>query len=207
MEAMFGGVPVNPAAAEAEQQAAVEAADKAAKDAEYQADAQARYRQRQEEDFDSNGTIARLITTHKPPITAPTPGADYGKNTPTDLANAFNGQHAYALNQWQAGKGVVGPNGHEGEALFAGYNDPKEFSGGYGDSQDFAYQHDLQAWDASLQAKTPEEQQAFDKANRDSAVAGMLVLKTSGSVKKALAKTKQVFGESGFTVRENYSPQ
>src|SRR5262245_5795110 len=101
----------------------------------------------------SNGTIAQLIIQHKGPNTSPTPGADYGDNKPEDVTKAFNETHDHAIRQWQAGKGVVGPTGSED--WLSPLNNPH--TTGYEGNQNFAYQHDLQATDAELQAKTPEQ--------------------------------------------------
>ena len=150
----------------------------------------------------SNGTKARLITQHKGPNTDPTPGANYGKHNLTDLENAFNETHAHSLSQWQAGQGVVGPTGSESNWLYSGFNSP--LNSGYEGYQNFAYQHDMQATDADLQHRTPEEQKEYDKANRNSALAGMYVVQTTGDVNKALAKTQEVFRNHGFIVRQSY---
>jgi hypothetical protein len=63
----------------------------------------------------------------------------------------------------------------------------------------------MQATDAELQVKTPEEREKYDKANRNSAIAGMWVLKTGGTHEQAMARTQEVFRKHGFTVRQNYS--
>ena len=148
-----------------------------------------------------NGTKARLISQHKGPNKERTPGADYGPKNQDDLDKAFQETHDHAINQWQAGDGVVGPSGSEG--WFPGFNDPDKTS--YESNQNFAYQHDMQATDAELQALTPEQKKAYKWANIKSAAEGMWVLKRTGDLNKALAKTQQVFGDAGFKVGTNYS--
>jgi hypothetical protein len=159
------------------------------------ADAEARVR--------ANGTKARLISQHKGPNTDPTPGANYGTHSTADLEKAFNESHAHAASQWQAGGGAVGPTGGENVWYLRGFNRPT--NSGYEANQNFAYQHDMQATDADLQAKTPEEREKYEKANKKSAVKGMWVLKRTGDLHKAMAKTQRVFRDHGFIVRQNYS--
>jgi hypothetical protein len=138
---------------------------------------------------------------HRDPNTNPTPGANYGAHTPAELANALNTQSAYACEHWQAGGGVVGPNGSEGNWPYSGYNNPTDPN--YEQYQGFAYQHDLQATDADLQ-HTSQNEGKYNRANMLSAVEGMWVLRRTGDVNQALRKTQDVFGSYGFTVRQSY---
>lgn len=149
-----------------------------------------------------NGTKARLITQHKGPNKDPTPGANYKDHNIDDLKKSFGETHDHSISQWQAGKGVVGPTGQEGSWFFSGFNTPSNSA--YEANQNFGYQHDMQATDADLQAKTPEERKAYDKANYESAKSGFWVLKTSGDLKKSLKRTQEIFREHGFIVRESY---
>lgn len=163
----------------------------------------------------TNGTAARLCTLHRKPNTEPTPGADYQGRTPEQLANDLNGQADYACNQWQAGKGVVGPQGSEGDRLYRGYNNPSDAN--YGRYQAFGYQHDLQATDAAAQVPNPgpnaswaqwaaakKRQAEYSAANASSATQGMIVLERTGDLNKALQKTREVFQSYGFQVRQGY---
>jgi hypothetical protein len=150
-----------------------------------------------------NGTRARLISQHKGPITSPTPGADYGERKPDELGKAFNDTHNHAVSQWQAYRGAVGPTGGEDVWYLRGFNDPDKTA--YESNQQFAYQHDMQATDAELQANTPERREAYEKANVKSAKAGMWVLMRGGTHEQAMARTQQVFKDAGFAVRQNYS--
>src|SRR5437773_267345 len=121
----------------------------------------------------SNGTRGRLISQHKSPNKDPTPGANYGTHNLTDLDKAFNETHDHAISQWQAGSGAVGPTGSEDAWYLKNFNRPSNSA--YEANQNFAYQHDMQATDAELQAKTPEEKKAYEWANKKSAVEGMWV--------------------------------
>jgi hypothetical protein len=150
-----------------------------------------------------NGTRARLIIQHKAPNTSPTPGADYGDKTQADRDKAFQESHDHAISQWQAYKGAVGPTGSEGGLPYSVYNDPDKTA--YESNQQFAYQHDMQATDADLQANTPERRKAYEKANRKSAVEGMFVLLGGGTNEEAMAKTQKVWGDADFKVGTNYS--
>ncbi|AKT42940.1 hypothetical protein [Chondromyces crocatus] len=150
----------------------------------------------------ANGTKGRLITEHKGPNTDPTPGADYKGKSPDDLKKAFGETHAHSIRQWEAGQGVVGPTGSEGNWFYGGFNKPSNSA--YELNQKFGYQHDMQATDAELQAKTPEEKKAYASANRDSAIEGFWVLKRTGDLNKAMKRTKEIFDKAGFPVRESY---
>ncbi len=146
-----------------------------------------------------NGTKARLITEHKGPNTEATPGADYQSDA--DLKKALGETHAHSISQWQAGSGVVGPTGEEDSWKFSWANKPH--TDGYTENQNFGYQHDMQATDAELQAKTPEQKKAYADANYESAKKGFWVLKTQGP-DQAMKRTQEIFKEHGFTVREHY---
>jgi hypothetical protein len=148
----------------------------------------------------TNGTAARLCTAQKNPNTDPTPGAHYRKDF--DLAKALQDQSNYACNQFNTGQGVVGPNGSESGPLYAGFNGTQNSQ--YETNQLFASQHDLQATDADGQHSTGKREEAYKAANVSSAVAGMWVLKTGGTVEEALQRTKEVFHERGFEVKANY---
>ncbi len=124
-----------------------------------------------------NGTKARLITEHKGPNTEPTPGAEYQSDA--DLKKALGETHAHSISQWQADSGVVGPTGQEDTWKFSWANRPANTSG-FEENQNFGYQHDMQATDAELQAKTPEQKKAYAEANYESAKKGFWVLKTQG---------------------------
>ena len=148
----------------------------------------------------SNGTPARLCTMHKNPNTAPTPGANYGTHTPAELADGLNAQSAYACKQWQAGQGVVGPSGSEGNWFYGPFNSTTNSN--YERNQAFGYQHDLQATDASQQ--TSQTGNSYSTANISSATQGMMVLKATGDLNKALKKTQEVFDSYGFKVQKVY---
>lgn len=205
MEAMFGGVPVNMAP---DAPAAAPAAPAAPEIGATFTDSKPIVRQRNTQaaliaaaKAKSNGTRAYLIAQHKGPDTSPTSGADYGENSPEKVAKSFNDTHDHAISQWQAGKGAVGPTGKEG--YFPAFNDPTHDA--YQRSQEFAYQHDMQATDAELQAHTPEQKKKYADANWESAKQGMWVLVKGGTLKESLAKTQQIFKDAGFPVRQNYS--
>ena len=164
----------------------------------------------------TNGTAARLCTLHRDPTTEPTPGANYAGRTPAELANDLNAQADYACNQWQAGQGVVGPTGSEGDRLYRGYNNPTDAN--YERYQAFGYQHDLQATDAAAQvpantgpnaswaewAEVKKRQAAYKAANASSATQGMIVLEKTGDLTQAMRKTQEVFRSYGFEVRQTY---
>lgn len=149
----------------------------------------------------SNGTAARLCTMHKNPNTDPTPGANYGAHTPTELANALKEQAAYACRKWQARSGVVGLNGLENVWGFKKYNNPADSM--YEQYQAYGYQHDLQAIDADLQ-HTSQNQEQYTEALQISAREGMSVLKSTRDVNQALKKAQEVWRSYGFTVRQSY---
>jgi hypothetical protein len=163
----------------------------------------------------TNGTAARLCTLHRNPNTEPTPGANYAGRTPDQLANDLNNQADYACKQWQAGQGVVGPQGSESGRLYRGYNNPTDAN--YGRYQAFGYQHDLQATDAAAQvpstgpntswsdwAAAKKRQADYSAANASSATQGMIVLERTGDLNTALQKTQEVFRSYGFEVRQSY---
>jgi len=164
----------------------------------------------------TNGTAARLCTLHRNPTTEPTPGANYQGRTPEELANDLNTQADYACNQWQAGRGVVGPQGSENNRPYRGYNNPTDAN--YERYQAFGYQHDLQATDAAAQVPPPtgpnaswtewaeyqRRRAAYATANASSATQGMIVLERTGDLNQALRTTQEVFRGYGFEVRQTY---
>lgn len=164
----------------------------------------------------TNGTAARLCTLHKNPTTEPTPGATYAGRTPEQLAGDLNAQADYACNQWQAGQGVVGPQGSENNRPYRAFNNPQSTT--YERDQAFGYQHDLQATDAAAQvppntgptaswsewAEVKKRQAAYEAANASSATQGMYVLMRTGSLDQALQRTQEVFRGYGFEVRQRY---
>jgi hypothetical protein len=146
-----------------------------------------------------NGTKARLEAEKKKgPNTDPTPGADYKGKSKEELTKALGETHNHAISQWQAGQGVVGPTGSEGNSFFGGLNSPHNSA--YEANQNFGYQHDMQATEAELQAQTPEEKRNYKVANAVSATYGFFVLKVTGSNRLALKTTKAIFGNYGFPV-------
>jgi hypothetical protein len=147
-------------------------------------------------------TKGRLISQYTNPNDNPTPGANYGKNKPEDLKKAVAATQANTDSQWAKNGGVVGPTGSEGNWFFNQFNTPT--SPGYGENQDFAAQHDMQATDADLQAQGESRRWDYNRANAISAAAGVAVLKVTGSNKKALAVTKGIFKFYGFSVRGDY---
>jgi hypothetical protein len=147
-------------------------------------------------------TKGRLISQYTNPNDNPTPGADYGPNKPEDLKKAVAATQANTQSQWAKNAGVVGPTGSEGNWFFNQFN--THTNPGFGENQVFAAQHDMQATDADLQARTPEQRWDYARANAISAAAGVAVLKATGSNKKALAATKKIFKFYGFSVRNDY---
>jgi hypothetical protein len=147
-------------------------------------------------------TKGRLLSTYTNPNENPTPGANYGNSTPADLKNSFDATQANTTSQFQNNAGVVGPTGSEGNWFFNRFN--TQTSEDYGPNQDFAANHDMQATDADLQAKTPSQRWDYKRANVYSAAVGMSVLKATGDVKKSLRATKKIWNFYGFSVRDNY---
>jgi hypothetical protein len=147
-------------------------------------------------------TKGRLLSTYTNPNENPTPGADYGKSTPADLKNSFDDTQANTTSQFQNNTGVVGPTGSENNWFFNQFNTTTNPD--YGPNQDFAANHDMQATDADMQAKTWEQRWDYNRANVYSATAGMSVLKATGDPKKALKVTKKIFKFYGFSVRNDY---
>jgi hypothetical protein len=150
----------------------------------------------------ANGTKGRLITQHPGPNTEFTPGADYTGQSSDAMKKALGETHAHSIRQWQAGKGVVGPTGIEDNSLYGQFNNPESPS--YELNQQFGYQHDMQATDAELQARTPEQKEAYASANKWSAAKGFVVLTQTGDLKQAMKRTREIFQDYGFRVRESY---
>ena len=137
-------------------------------------------------------TKGRLLSTYTNPNENPTPNANYGNSTPDDLKKAFDETQANTTNQFQNNAGVVGPTGSEGNWFFNQFNTTTNPN--YGENQDFAANHDMQATDADMQAKSLGQRWDYKRANVISAAAGMAVLKVTGDKKKALKVTKGIFG-------------
>jgi hypothetical protein len=148
-------------------------------------------------------TKGRLQAIFTNPNDNPTPGANYGPNKPEDVKKAFAETQANTESQWANDKGVVGPTGSEGDWFFKKFfNNPS--SSGFGENQEFAAQHDMQATDASLQANSWGRKVDYKVANVASAVAGVAVIKLGGGVNTSLKVTKGIFGALAFDVRSGY---
>ena len=147
-------------------------------------------------------TKGRLLSTYTNPNENRTPGANYGDKTDDDLKKAFDETQANTTNQFQNNKGVVGPTGSEGNWFFNQFN--VTTNPNYGQNQDFAANHDMQATDADLQAEGVDRKNSYSIANQISAAVGMSVLKWTGDSKKALKVTKGIFEAYGFSVRNDY---
>lgn len=141
--------------------------------------------------------LGRLIADHKPPERE-------------DMRKT----HDNAMKQWAARRGAVGPMGEEdSNALLRYFNNPK--ADNFELDQRWAYQHDMQATDAEDQALNGPldsthknarywRKSAYDFANKKSAIQGMIVLRRTGDMDKALAETQRIFKEHGFDVKRRY---
>ena len=143
-------------------------------------------------------TLGRLIADH---------------NRPQDRED-LRETRDHALRQWGNRQGVVGPSGQESSnALFRMFNNPG--SEAFELNQRWAFQHDMQATDAYRQATQGPldsthrnarrfREDAYDFANKKSAIQGMWVLRKTGDMDAALRETQRIFREHGFDVRQRY---